>query len=47
MITNINREKGTGAADIKATDVYNIIRGRDLYKESDYVRKPYIAIEKK
>lgn len=47
VITNINKEKGTGAADIKASDVYNIIRGRDLYEESDYVRKPYIAIEKK
>lgn len=44
-VTNINRQPGYSMTDIKASDVYNLIRGRDLYSESDYVKKPYIAIE--
>lgn len=27
--------------DIKSTDIFNIITGRDLYENSDYVQKPY------
>ena len=30
--------------DVRATDLYNIIRDADLYEQSDYVRKPVIVI---
>lgn len=45
VITNINKEESLPPMmkyDILASDVYNIITGRDLYKNSDFVVKPYI-----
>ena len=39
VITNINREKAEGIdTDIKASDIYNLICGKDLYRYSDYVK---------
>lgn len=49
VITNINKEEKLPdliAFDILAGDVYNLICGNDLYKESDYVRHPYIQRDK-
>lgn len=46
VVTNINKKKGVGLSDILASDIYNLIRGRNLYSNSDYVMKPYIGIEK-
>lgn len=50
VITNINKEwekLGDGQAmlekDILATDVFNVIWNRNMYKESDYVKKPVIV----
>ena len=37
------------AADLRAADLYNLMTGRDVYKDSDYVRHPYVqnpALEK-
>ena len=49
VITNLNKElflyediKKTVEKDILATDLYNLISGKDLYRNSDYVRKPVI-----
>ncbi len=49
IITNINKEledypqiEETVAKDILATDIYNLLTDRDLYKYSEYVAKPYI-----
>lgn len=49
IITNINKEipaddeiARTLAIDIKASDIYNFIVGKDCYKYSDYVKKPFI-----
>ena len=51
VITNINREKEeypeigpTLHQDILATDMYNIIAGKDLYDYSDYVKAPFIGL---
>jgi predicted nucleotidyltransferase len=51
LITNINKEEdicekvwGTLKYDILASDVYNIISGRNLYEYSDKVIRPYIAL---
>ena len=51
IITNINREKeefpeisGTLLKDILASDMYNIIAGKDLYDYSDYIKAPFIGI---
>ncbi len=48
ILTNINREGGfsreiqkTLAKDILASDLYNFACGRDLYADSDHVRKPF------
>lgn len=50
VITNINKEwdkLGDGQAmiekDILATDVFNVIWSRNMYTESDYVKKPVIV----
>ena len=49
IITNINKEMPvnevnaeTLAIDIKASDIYNFIVGKDEYKYSDYVKRPFI-----
>ena len=51
IVTNVNKhrderaniqEKVDLSIDIKATDLYNLISGRDLYKNSDFVKKPVI-----
>ncbi len=48
VITNINKEadlyphiRATLEKDIEASDIYNLLMGRDLYKYSDYVVRPY------
>ena len=50
VITNINKEAGrypeiqkTLQKDILASDIYNIIAGKDLYACSDYVMRPNAA----
>ncbi len=53
VITNINKEAGPDSPfypllkyDITASDVYHLASGQyDMYKESDYVRKPYMHKE--
>ena len=47
IITNINKDIQPGGKayaalekDILAADLYNLASGRDLYKNSDYVRRP-------
>ena len=50
LLTNINKNcnelssygKSVLDLDIKASDIYNMICARDLYKESDYCKRPYI-----
>jgi hypothetical protein len=49
IITNINKEledypeiEVTIEKDILATDIYNLLTDRDLYKNSEYVVRPYI-----
>ena len=50
LLTNINKNcnelssygKNVLDLDIKAVDIYNMICARDLYKESDYCKRPYI-----
>ena len=49
VITNINRDRDHDVdvmhsleLDSRAADMYNIITGRDLYEDSDRVRKPYM-----
>ena len=49
VITNLNKElflyediRSTVEKDILASDVYNLISGKNLYAYSDYVRKPVI-----
>ncbi len=50
LLTNINKNcnelssygKSVLDLDIKAVDIYNMICGVDLYKESDYCKRPYI-----
>ena len=49
IITNINKEADicgsvydTLKYDLLASDMYNLICGRDLYSFSDRVRKPYM-----
>lgn len=44
VITNINKNAGfpeIAKYDIKAADLYNLLFGRDLYKYSDYVKRPF------
>ncbi len=43
VVTNINRRKGVSEKEILATDIYNLITGRDLYSFSEYVRRPYVT----
>ena len=44
VISNINREKAKGIEiDIKASDIYNLICGKDLYAFSDYVKMQFFA----
>lgn len=50
VITNVNREwelasdvMNTLTYDMIASDIYNLISGRDLYKFSDRVARPYIV----
>ena len=49
IITNINKEledypeiEVTIKKDILATDIYNLLTDRDLYKNSEYVVRPYV-----
>ena len=50
LLTNINKNcnelssygKSVLDLDIKAVDIYNMICARDLYKESDFCKRPYI-----
>ena len=49
IITNINKEleeypeiEETIEKDILATDIYNLLTERDLYKNSEYVVKPFV-----
>lgn len=42
LITNVNKFQGDMSLDIRATDVYNMLSDRDLYKNSDFVKKPVI-----
>lgn len=51
LITNINKGlkdfpqiRKTLEKDILAADMYNLIAGNDLYRYSDYVKKPYVEI---
>ena len=39
-VNEVNAE--TLAIDIKASDIYNFIVGKDEYKYSDYVKRPFI-----
>ena len=48
VITNINREtyelddiQYGLSKDILAADIYNVISGRDMYRFSEYVRRPF------
>lgn len=48
IVTNINKEKHrypeiaySLSKDILASDIYNLITGRDLYAESDFVKQPF------
>lgn len=46
IVTNMNKfrdETGALRLDIRANDIYNIISGRDLYLDSDFVRKPVMV----
>ncbi len=52
VITNINKDKekfssvsGTLKHDLIASDMYNLINGRNMYDFSDKVVRPYIKIE--
>lgn len=49
IITNINKElegypqiEETIEKDILATDIYNLLTDRDLYNNSDFVKRPYV-----
>lgn len=51
IITNINKEaelypeiQKTMEKDILASDVYNLIYGRNLYDYSDYIMKPFVKL---
>lgn len=53
IITNINKDlkdfpeiKATIEKDILATDIYNLILGKDLYNNSDYIKRPFVYFEK-
>ena len=53
ILTNINREReaypeiaSTLEKDILASDIYNLITGRDLYENSDFVRVPDIRVQR-
>ncbi len=48
LITSIERDMDGSILnyDILAADLYNLYTGRDLYENCDFVRRPYIAIEK-
>ncbi len=43
VVTNINKYEDMPAVsrfDVTASDIYNVITGRDLYAESDHVKRP-------
>lgn len=43
IITNINKDKTDNISmDVRASDIYNLLTGRDLYEYSDYVKMPEI-----
>ena len=49
ILTNINREVSNDAEewkllkyDIMASDIYNLIAYKDIYINSDYVKKPFL-----
>ncbi len=43
IVTNINKHKDLDfSLDIRATDIYNIISGSDIYSNSDFTNKPII-----
>ena len=47
ILNNINKEEKLPELfkyDIMASDIYNIITGKDMYKNSDFVMKPYIML---
>lgn len=51
IITNINKEIQPKDSifqllnyDVMASDVYNLVRGRDMYNDSDFVKMPFIKI---
>ncbi len=54
VLTNINKERNLISnnfsasrildMDIHAANVYNLVTGRDIYKCSDYRKRPYIAV---
>ena len=47
VITNINKNAGSpeiAKYDIMAADLYNLLFGRDMYKYSDYVKRPFHVI---
>ena len=46
LITNVNKFYGDISLDARATDIFNIICGRNLYENSDFVRRPVIVKEK-
>ena len=52
VITNINKQVSDGDEiakllryDILASDIYNLISGRDIYENSDFVIAPYYKVE--
>lgn len=42
LVTNVNKFQGDILLDVKSTDVFNMIAGKDLYKNSDFVKSPII-----
>lgn len=48
MITNINKSHHPPLLkyDILASDMYNLCMGRDMYRNSDYVKSPYVDPKK-
>ena len=46
IITNMSKEIRYGVSrDILASDIYNLLCERDMYRFSEYVRKPFISGE--
>ena len=51
LITNLMRQKSDSCAelglldlDILASDIYNLVEGRDCYTESDFRKRPFVMI---